>query len=384
MNKNMLDAGFYFEFDKEIKQSSGNKDIINRIMCLKEEYPDVQESLIKAQRYLTTERNTYQTKILPCMSSVRSLLENIYDGNIGDMAVRYKLLNIEKIERGIDAKRFARKIVDCLKISEELKALEPGINNFVQDVFNLGFFSVEGKERIKKQIDMSLPSSSTSFDIASVYVPTLLPLLRQMLEQSTITEEVKQSIRQEVKKDISGIVSDMGMVIRDRNTIEGRKLAKKLGMDIDKEETLMANIAKRSFGFDLGIYNRNTSNTFDLQGMLDKLLWDNLNRALDHLSKNMDNIIEKESKAGIERAYSKQNSIKPKIEKLLNLGKTVEKLNKRMDELGVRSDVVNCMNLRDVYCGYHNDYKCTEKNCALEKLESGLNKVKYHIFLTIF
>lgn len=382
MNKNMLDAGFYFEFDKEIKQSSGNKDVINRIMYLKEEYSDAQESLVKAQRYLTTERNAYQTNILPRMNTVRSLLENVYDRNIRDMAIRYKLLSIEKIVgQYIDDRRFTRKIVDCLKISEELKALEPEIDNFAQDVFNLGFFSVEGKEHIKKQIDISLPSSSTSFDIANVYVIALLPFLQQMLEQSTITEEVKQSIRQEVKKDISGIVSDMRMVIRDRNTIEGRKLAKKLGMDIDKEETIMTDIAKRSFGFDLGIYNMNKLNTFDLQGVLDKLLWDNLNRALDRISKNVDDIIEKESKAGIERACSKQNSIKPKIERLLNIGKKIEKLNKRADELGVRTDVVNCVNLRDMYCGYHNDYKCTEKNCALEKLDSRLCKVKYHVFL---
>ncbi len=213
MKKDFLDAGFYFDA-LEISAWTTNKNIVDKILDMKGKYknnPEIQESLLKAQKYLTVERGKYEGEILPCLDYIRLLLKKRYGNEAVDIAIKCKLLSIEKIEQKIRysplseilpeelkillpenllnelkeglkpnlrevSEELFKKIVDSLTTSEELRRLEPEINNFKRDVLNFlsnDFFKQDAVYELKKWINEIPPLAA---------VNGLLPLLQKIRE----------------------------------------------------------------------------------------------------------------------------------------------------------------------------------------------------------
>lgn len=216
MDEDLLEAGFYLEFDDGIGPRSTSKEIMNRISLLVRENGEMQESLINAQNYLTKQRDIYDKTVLPRLETCRSLLKRKYDDNIVDLVIRYRLLNVEKVNLNpsLSNEKFVDRIIKCLEIVEEIKLLNPAIESFIPTSLESEYLSEEGKILVKEYT--SQRSHITKFEALTqdlTYLSTFLDQLEkdhrsdQLIKKlSTIRYKVGELNRKmdelDIKKDV--------------------------------------------------------------------------------------------------------------------------------------------------------------------------------------
>jgi len=261
VRRELLEAGFYFDA-LDMSPRMSNKSIISNILDIRRRYrndKEMEHLLLKAQSYLTKEREKYEGEILPCMDYIRLLLRKKYGNEVEEAVIKYKLLNleeiIEKIERkigtlkdilGVELRqnelkdirdkllqeilkdicdKLLQEKVDLLYTFKELKKLKPKIDTYIRDVLN--FLSGILHRRSYTEIEESI--RETPFFIV---VRKLYDLLQKLIND---IEQREKKIREEVEKEISELIRDIGMLIAiydatDFNfKIEALKILSRLG-----------------------------------------------------------------------------------------------------------------------------------------------------------
>jgi len=369
MKKELLDAGFYFDA-LEISPWDTNRNIADKILGLKGKYkndPEIQELLLKANNYLTVERDKYEGEILPCFDYIRLLLKKKYGDEAEDFAIKSKLLSIEKIEQMIkypslpkinleelkaqlpegvleDLKGGLRpnfqeisekrllEIVEYLRTFKELKNFEPEIENFKREL--LDFLSECYKE--DAFCDLEKQINNTPF---LVIISSLLTLLQNINEN---LEQQKNQIRVTIEVDFSKLINDI------------EKQTNTYFFDRNKAEEILRRLLSPS---DL----MHCLRLEEIQ--LKSILIERKKQLL--INKNA--IIENQIRPVLNDLDRKQK----KIKNLLNKGKTVKK---KIDELNIQAETFEFIKLTD-------GITFTERKASIEYISHYDWELKANIYI---
>lgn len=131
--RTLLEIGLFFDA-LSLSPRASNREIIDRILLLREEFRDdieMAELLIKAKDYLTVKRKLYEGEISPCLDYIRILLRKRYGKEAEDFVIKHKLLKIEDIEQRVLPSK--KKIPSSTEILEKS---DFGVKNLLESLQN--------------------------------------------------------------------------------------------------------------------------------------------------------------------------------------------------------------------------------------------------------